>query len=62
MNKAMIALTIQNLRRLPVAGQDQALCQMHKDDLLDIGLALGLRLPFFGGDKPAVIVAALQLP
>jgi len=59
MTPALISLTIQNLRALPIQDQDRALCRMHKDHLLDIGERLGLRLPYFGGDKPAAIVGAL---
>jgi hypothetical protein len=60
MNPTFAAYTIGQLRTLSVADADHALCAMHRDDLFALGDALGLRLPTFGGDKPALIGAALR--
>ena len=60
MNSALITLTIRNLRGLSIQDQDRALCRMHNDDLCEIGLALGQRLPTIGGDKPVLIIGLLQ--
>jgi len=56
---ARIAQITSNLRRMTPAQADRALCDMTRDDLLAIGQDLGLRLPYVGDDKPALIVGAL---
>jgi hypothetical protein len=60
MNASLARLTIGILRAKPLHEADRALCEMHTDDLHAIAAELGMRLPLFGGDKPAMIIGGLR--
>ena len=60
MNSALANYTIAQLRAMPVPAADRMLCNLHNEALHAIAEALGARLPTFGGDKPARILALLN--
>jgi len=60
MNPTLARLTISRLRGLSVREADQVLCALHSESLHAIAAELGIRLPTFGGDKPALILTALK--
>lgn len=57
----MAQLTITQLRKMTVVEADTALCRMHSSCWHAIAEALGIRLPLYGGDKPAIILGQLNL-
>jgi hypothetical protein len=51
---------IAQLRTMTTVQADRYLCGLPSDYLLDIGASLGVDLPVIGGDKPTLILTALE--
>jgi len=61
MNPHMARLEIAELRKLSNQQADERLCRMHSECWHAIAAELGIKLPLYGGDKPAIIIGQLRL-